>query len=247
MSHLLDWLAPVDRAVLWLLAPLAVAILVSGLDDLFVDLLWAFAWLKRKLKPAAGLFPPGERQLDSAPRRRIAILIPLWKEHEVIGRMLEHNLASIRYSGYCIFAGCYPNDTPTQSAVRGAAERFPNIHLVLCPHGGPTSKADCLNWIFQHLLLYEERTGERFDVVITHDAEDLIHPDELRWINYYSGRFDFVQAPVLPLATPLRDLTHGVYCDEFAEYHSRDMLVRPLSGGFVPGCGVGTGYRREAL
>src|SRR5579863_4625129 len=241
------WLTGFDSAILWLLAPLAWAILLSGLDDMVVDLFWAFAWIKAKVRPAARLFPPGEGQLDSAPQRRIAVLVPLWHEHAVIAKMLEHNFASIRYSDYHIFAGCYPNDMPTQEAVRSAADRFANVHLALCPHDGPTSKADCLNWVFQHLLLEEESSGERFDVVITHDAEDLIHPEELRWINYYSARFDFIQTPVLPLPTPFRALTHGVYCDEFAEYHTRDMTVRPRAGGFVPSSGVGTGYGREIL
>jgi adsorption protein B len=40
---------------------------------------------------------------------------------------------------------------------------------------------------------------------------------------------------------------HGIYIDEFAEYHTRDMTVRAALGGFVPSCGVGTGYRRNAL
>ncbi len=71
-------------------------------------------------------------------------------------------------------------------------------------------------------------------MIVTHDAEDLIHPEELRWINYYSARFDFIQTPVLALPTPFWEFTHGVYCDEFAEYHTRDMTVRPISGGFVP-------------
>jgi adsorption protein B len=236
-----------DRAVLWLLAPLAAAILLSGIDDLVVDFFWAFNWLRGKLRPEARLFPPGELQLDSAPRRRIAILLPLWKEHEVIGSMLEHNLAAIRYADYHFFAGCYPNDTLTQDAVLAVARRFPNVHLALVPHDGPTSKADCLNSIFQQLLKEEEYGGARFDILVTHDAEDLIHSEELRWINYYSGRFDFIQTPVLPLATPFREFTHGIYCDEFAEGHTRDMTVRALSGGFVPSCGVGTGYRRDAL
>src|SRR5579863_301296 len=214
------WLTGFDSAILWLLAPLAWAILLSGLDDMVVDLFWAFAWIKAKVRPAARLFPPGATQLDSAPQRRIAVLVPLWHEHAVIAKMLEHNFASIRYSDYHIFAGCYPNDMPTQEAVRSAADRFANVHLALCPHDGPTSKADCLNWIFQHLLLEEESRGDRFDVI---------------------------QTPVLPLPTPFRDFTHGVYCDEFAEYHTRDMTVRPISGGFVPSSGVGTGYRRDAL
>jgi adsorption protein B len=237
----------IDHLVLAILAPLATAILISGLDDLVVDLAWAWTWLKSALRPAASLFPPGPRQLENAPRQRIAIFVPLWHEHRVIGRMLEHNLAAIRYPDYHFFAGCYPNDVDTQEAVRSVADRFPQVHLALCPHPGPTSKADCLNWIYQHLLLHEENSGEVFDIVVIHDAEDLIHPEELRWINYYAARYDFVQTPVLALATPLHKLTHGVYCDEFAENHSRDMTVRAVLGGFVPSCGVGTGYRRDAL
>lgn len=236
-----------DRAVLWVLAPLAIAILASGLDDLLIDLVWAFHWLKDKLRPRARLFPPGERQLETAPQSRIAVLLPLWHEHAVAGRMLEHNLASLRYSQYHFFAGCYPNDPDTQNAVRAVARRFPNVHVAVCPHDGPTSKADCLNWIYQHLRMEEDNSGSRFEIVVTHDAEDMIHPEELRWINYYAARFDFIQIPVLPLATPVRAFTHGLYCDEFAEYHTRDMPMRPLTGGFVPSSGVGTGYRRDAL
>jgi adsorption protein B len=223
------------------------------------------------------LFPPGDRQLASAPLRRVALLIPLWKEHKVIRNMLEHNLAAIRYSRYDIIAGTYPNDPATQQAERAVSQRFANVHLAVYPHDGPTSKADCLNWAFQHMLLIEEDRyragaalpesenffpaaapgsvvpqvpkvdGERFDVVVTHDAEDLIHAEELDWINYYSGRFDFVQTPVLPLPSRLPEFTHGVYCDEFAENHIRDMTVRSRYGGFIPSAGVGTGFTRDAL
>lgn len=238
---------PLDSALIWILKPLMIAILLSGLDDLFVNGVWTWVWIRSKVRPNARMFPPGRRQLESAPRRKIAILVPLWQEHTVIGDMLQHNIASIRYPDYHVFAGCYPNDDQTQEAVRSVAARFPNVHMALCPHNGPTSKGDCLNWIYQHILLYEEEHSERFDLILTHDAEDLIHPDELRWINFYSGRFDFIQTPVLPLATPLHKMIHGIYCDEFAENHTIDMAVRACTGGFVPGAGVGTGYRREAL
>ena len=230
-----------------MLTPLMIAILLSGLDDLVVNAIWATHWLNRKLHPKRVLFPPGARQLNSAPRRKIAILVPLWHEHAVIAEMLQHNLASIRYSDYHIFAGCYPNDDLTQEAVRSIALRFSSVHMAVCPHDGPTSKGDCLNWIYQSLLLYEEDTKERFDLILTHDAEDMIHPDELRWISYYAGRYDFIQTPVLPIATPIWKWTHGIYCDEFAENHTVDMVVRALSGGFVPSAGVGTGYSRDAM
>ena len=236
-----------DSFVLSLLAPLAAALLLSGLDDLVVDIVWGWAWLKARFRPAASLFPPGPRQLESARQAPIAIFVPLWQEADVIGRMIEHNLASIRYANYHIFAGCYPNDLATQAGLEAVASRFPQVHVAVCPHDGPTSKADCLNWIYQHLLLDEEASGRKFEIVVTHDAEDMVHPEELRWINYYAARYDFVQTPVLPLPTSLWEFTHGVYCDEFAEYHSRDMTVRSMLGGFVPSSGVGTGYRREAL
>lgn len=240
-------LAALDHLVLQILAPLAIAILISGIDDLFVDLVWVIAWIKGKLRPSARMFPPGPRQLAAAPSSRIAIFVPLWHEAEVIARMLEHNLSAIRYPDYHVFAGCYPNDPATQKGVMSVTARFPNVHLAVCPHDGPTSKADCLNWIYQHMLLLEEKTGTRFDVIVTHDAEDMVHPEELRWINYYTARYDFVQTPVLALPTPFHKITHGVYIDEFSENHTRDMPVRAALGAFVPGCGVGTGYRRDAL
>lgn len=243
----LSWAVAVDRLMVRALAPLAGAILVSGLDDLVIDVAWAAAWLHRKLRPRAPLFPPGPRQLDSAPVQRIAILLPLWDEAEVIAQMVEHNIAAIRYPDYHFFAGAYPNDQATVAALESLRLRFANVHVALCPHDGPTSKADCLNWIYQHVCLHEERENVRFEVLVMHDAEDLIHPDELRWINFYSTRYDFIQTPVLALATPMLALTHGIYCDEFAEYHTRDMTVRTMLGGFLPSAGVGTGFRHDAL
>ena len=234
--------------MLAIMPALAVLFLLSGLDELAVDLAWLYAWLEHqwnefRLRRAGLTFA---RRLDR-PESSMAILVPLWQEHEVIGAMLEHNVAAVRYGNYHFFVGVYPNDHETVTAVTQAASRFPNVHMALCPHDGPTSKADCLNWIYQNIGLYEDRNDMFFEVLVTHDAEDMIHPDELAWINYYTARYDFVQIPVFALPTPFRKFTHGVYCDEFAECHSRDMVVRSRFRRFVPGSGVGTGYRREAL
>ena len=233
----------IDSYVLWCVAPLALILLLSGLDDLAVDFAWLYAWVAERMTVSRR----AARRLPDVPPRPIAILVPLWHEHAVIARMLEHNLAAIRYPRYHFFAGIYANDALTEEAVASVSERFENVHLAVCPHNGPTSKADCLNWIYQHVGLYEEQNGIAFDIIVTHDAEDLIHPEELTWINAYATRFDFIQIPVLALATPFWSLTHGVYCDEFAEYQTRDMVVRSSFGCFVPGAGVGTGYSREAL
>ena len=226
--------------VLTCLVPLALWILVSGLDDLFISV----AFLLTRHKP----FPwPAGPELDHAPERRIAILVPLWREHRVIGQMLEHNLAAIRYSAYDVFVGVYPNDQPTARAVEQAARSHPRVPLVVGPHDGPTSKGDCLNGIYHGMGEYEGLHGVRYDIVMTHDAEDLVHPDSLRLVNWFSRDYAMVQVPVLPLPTPMREPTHGLYCDEFAEFQTKDIPMRQRLGGFLPANGVGTGFARFAL
>ncbi|HTC90411.1 MAG TPA: glycosyltransferase, partial [Bryobacteraceae bacterium] len=129
----------------------------------------------------------GARSASVSPRlgqKTIAIFVPLWHEHGVIAGMVEHNSAAINYQNYHFFIGAYPNDDPTLDAVRDLESRFPHVHLAVCPHNGPTSKADCLNWIYQRMLLFEEHHSSvvHFDIVVTHDAEDLIHPEALSYI-----------------------------------------------------------------
>ncbi len=225
------------------LLPTAAAILISGLDDLALDMLCLWAWIKARLRGHPRLMRPDL----SMPEKLIAIFVPLWHEHAVIGGMVEHNVAAINYDHYHFFIGAYPNDDPTLDAVRDLETRFPHVHLAVCPHDGPTSKADCLNWIYQRMLLFEEHHAARFEIVVTHDAEDLIHPEAFTRINAYAGDFEMVQIPVLPLRTPFTKIVHAVYCDEFAEWQIKDMPARKLMGSFVPSNGVGTGFTRGAL
>lgn len=232
-----------DTVIAGLLFPLALVILVSGLDDLALDCVCLYGWLARRISRPSPVKENAEQRKEKA----IAIFVPLWHEHAVIAGMVEHNAAAISYSNYHFFIGAYPNDDPTLDAVRDLEVRFPHVHLAICPHNGPTSKADCLNWIYQRMLLFEERQRVSFDIVITHDAEDLIHPEAFSFINAYTGEFEMVQIPVLPLPTPLRDLVHGIYCDEFAEWQIKDMPARQIMGSFVPSNGVGTGFTRRAL
>jgi bacteriophage N4 adsorption protein B len=229
------------------LVPLALWVLLNGLDDLVLDIACACSWLAAKFSRRAQFRRPSEVELDSAPQKRIAVFVPLWKEHRVIQKMVEHNITANHYRNWDIFIGAYPNDAPTLAAIREASKQVKNVHLAVCPHDGPTSKADNLNWIYQRMLLMEEEEGIHFDIIVTHDAEDIIHPDSLRWINYFAEKYDMVQIPVLALATPVLELTHGVYCDEFAEFQMKDLRARQVLGGFIPSCGVGTGFKREAL
>jgi adsorption protein B len=236
-----------DHWVALLLAPLAFWVVLSGLDDTFIDAAAALAWLQHLFSSDPRKKIPSDSELAAAPRLHMAVFVAAWREHRVIQRMLDNNVTSLNYPSFDFFVGAYPNDGPTLTAIREAMTRHPNVHLAVCPHDGPTSKADCLNWIYQRMLLYEEEHGVRIDMVVTHDAEDIIDPDALTWLNYYGQWNDMVQIPVLALRTPLREITHGVYCDEFCEYQYKDMMGRSLLGGFIPSNGVGTGYSRRAL
>ena len=174
--------------------------------------------------------------------------MPLWAEARVIGQMLRRTLSSVAYEKYDIFAGVYPNDEATANAVREVAESWPRLHVAAVPHDGPTSKGDCLNAIYQDMLAWEAARGVRFEVILTHDAEDLVYPDSLRLINWFSRDHEMVQIPVLPLPTPFREFTHrGVLRRVCPEFQLKDLIVRRLLGGFLPANGVGTGFERDAL
>ena len=138
------------------LVPLACWVLLNGLDDLVLDVACACSWLAARISRQAQFHRPSESELDSLVQKRIAVFVPLWKEHRVIQKMVEHNIAANRYRNWDIFIGAYPNDAPTLAAVREARKQVKNVHVAVCPHDGPTSKADNLNWIYQRMLLMEE-------------------------------------------------------------------------------------------
>lgn len=230
-----------DTFVAACLLPAALAILASGLDDLVLNAICLWAWLRR-----IGFHARGFQKVQLTENEKtIASFVPLWNEYSVIRGMVEHNVAAIDYNNYHFFIGAYPNDEPTLDAVRELETRFPHVHLAVCPHDGPTSKADCLNWIYQRMLLFEEHNAIQFDIVVTHDAEDLIHPGAFEQISSYADRFEMIQIPVLPLPMPFRKFVHGIYCDEFAEWQMKDMPARQIMGSFVPSNGFHAAGARE--
>ena len=244
----MEWL---DRLAAEILAPLAVWVFASGLDDLFLDLAYLALWLKSRLRPrrdaSSGASGAASGVSTSAREPNIAIFVPCWQEAGVIEDMLDNNLTGIEYHNYEVWLGVYPNDPETIERVVAAQDRFPRIRYVVCPNPGPTTKADCLNAIYDGMCAHETATGRRYEIILQHDAEDLVHPRALHEIRASCGPFDMVQVPVFPLRTPLHWLTHGTYCDEFAEFHLKELCVRAWLGGFVPSAGVGTAYRRAAL
>src|SRR5262245_4369225 len=123
----------------------ALAFLLSGIDDLFIDIFYWMRELYRKIALRHKIHPITEQDLGSIPQKWAAIWIPAWHEHEVIDKMLQNTLESLDYQNYDIFVGTYPNDEATQLAVESVRERHRQVRKIVCPHPGPTNKADCLN------------------------------------------------------------------------------------------------------
>lgn len=224
----------------------AVIIMASSIDDLFIDLLYWRRTLWRAVSWPWTRHPPQSR-IDALPQKLIAVMVPAWRESEVIASMVANTQNAFDYGRYAIFVGVYANDPDTAREVARVAERFGNVHRAEVPHDGPTSKADCLNWIVQNILLHEERTGERFDVFLLHDAEDVVHPYGLKTVNAFIETADMIQMPVLSMDRPLHRLVAGHYMDEFAEFHSKDLPVRSDETGMTPSAGVATAFSRAAM
>jgi len=236
--------AALDLVAQAIAIPVSAGILVNGIEEMAIDLQYFARGLHRRARRTISW-----EELEAAPPRRIAIMVPAWDEAEVIESMLEHNHRTLDYdtSLYDIFCGTYQNDLETQRKVAAVARRYPNVHKVVVPHDGPTSKADCLNWIYQGIVLEERRRGQRFDILLMHDAEDVIHPLALRLYATLIPEHEFVQTPVFSLKLRHRDLVASTYIDEFAEFHLKDMLVREAMGGLVPSAGVGSAFERNAF
>jgi len=237
----------VFRTFLLLTAIVAICFLISGLDDLFIDVFYWLRELYRGLFKRTKIRSINKQELDAIPEKWAAVFIPAWQEEAVIQKMLLNSLQSFDYENFDIFLGTYPNDEPTRLKAAQVRERDRRVRIVVCPHPGPTNKADCLNWVYQGMLLAEREKGIRYEIIVLHDSEDVVHPLELKLYNCLIPRKDMVQVPVVPLEMPARYLTAGTYLDEFAENHSKDLLVRERISHMIPSAGVGTGVSRRAL
>lgn len=223
-------------------------LLIGGIDDFTMDLLF----LSRKMMRDVFIYSRYPRMTGATlPVARdpgaLAVLIPAWHEAEVIGHMLRACLLRWRDGAFCIFVGTYPNDPRTIDAVVAVAEMDARIRLVILPHDGGTTKADCLNHCWNAMLREEVARGRCFKGVVLHDAEDVVHADEIRLFDVMTDRFDMVQLPVRPLLSPSSRWIAGHYADEFAEAHGKHLVLREAIGAAVPSAGVGCCIRRSML
>jgi adsorption protein B len=220
--------------------------LLFGINDLLVDLIyfarrtWRSVTVYRRHRPAYASYwvfndNPGF----------IAILVPAWDEAAVIASMLRSALARLDYDDYRIFVGHYRNDPATAAAIVSVTD--PRIHPVQVEVDGPTTTADCLNHLSDALIAYEIASNLSAMAVVLHDAEDVVHRYELRIFDGLIGRAAVIQLPVLPLPDPHSRWISGHYCDEFAEAHIKELVVREAVGAAIPLAGVGCAIARKPL
>jgi len=215
-----------------------------GLDDLIFDLQFLFYLWRQRKRPHITL-----KDLRLAPEQWVALFVPAWQEGGVVNKMAEYASRVVSYEKYDIFIGVYPNDPETNRCVDEICAANPRIHKVMVPHPGPTSKADCLNWIYRAARLNEIPGTREYAVAALHDAEDVIHPLALKVYNYFVPQtYDMGQLPVFALElSALKYWVGNCYIDDFAELHTKDMFVRESIGGVVPSAGVGTAFSRAVL
>ncbi len=216
-----------------------VGFLVGGIDDLAVDLIYLLRAAAIRICLTGDDRDALALAADAPQGGRLAIFIPAWDERAVIGAMLAHALHVIDHDDYRIYVGCYPNDRDTIDAVASVTIRDPRVRLVIGAVPGPTTKADCLNTLWRALERDCVRDGVTVRAVVLHDAEDVIHPRELAIFDALIGRYAAVQLPVLPLVNPYSRFVGGHYCDEFAESHAKQLVVRQALGAGLPLAGVG--------
>lgn len=246
----MDWhslLMTIVQIVEFVLACVAVIFLLSGLDDLFIDIVYMVRSVYRRLVIRPKYAPLSEEVLRSQPERPLAILVPAWEESSVIQQMLRNLMTQVDYSQHHVFVGTYPNDAATIREVELVHADFPQVHRITLPHGGPTNKADCLNWVYQGICAFEEESGIRFEGYVMQDCEDVLHPLCYKLISYLMPKLDMVQLPVLSLEREWWQFTAGHYLDEFAQLHYKDLVVREALDHSLPAAGVGCAFSRRAL
>jgi len=215
-----------DETLDLLMFAVAALICLSSLDDLVIDF-FATCIIRHRL-PLCD---------DEGPFPATAVFVANWHEHEILERMVEGNLARIQERNVRIVLGVYPNDVETRQVAEQLAARHPDrVQVVINRLAGPTSKGQMLNEMFRQVF----GNADAPEMVVLHDSEDVIDPRSFDIYRAYAEEHDFIQIPVFSLESGHRSLTAATYMDEFAERHTREMVVRDAVGATIPSAGVGT-------
>ena len=125
----LEWLALVEHELLLFAG---VFFLIGALDELAVDLAWA--WLRLTSRAKTWRIDRGEarRRLLAGPA---AVLIPAWHEAQIIDFTIAHALAAWPERELRLYVGCYRNDPETMEAVMRGSGGDARVRLVVHDRG----------------------------------------------------------------------------------------------------------------
>jgi adsorption protein B len=225
-----------DFVVLALLVT-GVLILISSLDDMLVDILTVL-----RVGPTEVLAAPGDQQ-PKLPS--IAVFVANWHEADVLDQMVEGNLANITNPCIRLVLGVYPNDVETKSIAEDLAKKHPDrVQVIVNRRSGPTSKGQMLNEMFS--VVFRDRARAP-DLVVLHDSEDVIAPRSFEVHARESEHSAMIQIPVFSLDARDRSTVGATYMEEFAERHTREMILRAQIGACIPSAGVGTCLRKDLI
>ncbi|AKH42486.1 adsorption protein B [Altererythrobacter atlanticus] len=218
--------------------------LLGALDEFAMDLVWIWLRLSGRARSIRINRKRARERVLSGPA---AVFIPAWREEEVIELTVAHALSAWPQADLRLYVGCYRNDPGTAEAVMRAASGDSRVRLVINDRDGPTTKADCLNRLYAALEEDERRSGREFSMVVLHDAEDMVDSAALGLLDHALERAEFVQLPVLPEPQRHSRWVGSHYCEEFAESHGKELLVRCALGAGLPAAGVGCAFSRPVL
>ncbi len=215
-----------------------VGLLIGGIDDLAVDCTYLARSVWRRGRPVPTLATLRPARLPG----RLAVFVPAWDEEPVIAAMLATALARYDHRDYRIYVGLYPNDPATIAAARSVADQDPRARLIVGDRKGPTTKADCLNTLWHALVAEDPGTK----AVVLHDAEDVVHPDELTVFDTLIEDHAVVQLPVVPLIRR-GSAVSATYADDFAQAHANHLVMRTALGAGMPLAGTGCAIATDML
>ncbi len=238
LAEWLAGLAVVEREIFFFAA---FWLVLGALDELAVDLTWIYLRLTGRIRTEkAGDAPADLSGLT-------AVFIPAWHEASVLATTIEQIGQAWPQPQVRLFVGVYANDPGTLTAARIGAADDSRVRIVVLDRAGPTTKADCLNFLYHTMEDDEARRGEKYRAVILQDAEDMVHPAGIGVIDRELDQVEMVQLSVQPAIAPSGRAVSGHYADEFAESHGKAMIVRDALGLDLPAAGVGTAFQRGML
>ena len=122
-QSLSDWpsvgaVGGVDAVLFGLMFFVSIMMNISSIDDAFIDVL-AFGIMRHGL--------PGQGQEVEIPWT--AVFVANWHEEDVLGKMVEGNLARIPDPSVMLYLGVYPNDTGTLGSPRSSRPSTPTASM----------------------------------------------------------------------------------------------------------------------